>query len=262
MSQNDTNVLKPSVDLGILIGLLLTDGSVRTNKKAHTWKINLSGKSDELHSIFKNKMKKIFGLIKCTEWTDKKGVNATEFNSKLAVQKLLKFSPTFRTKKFDDGTFPNAKIPEFFNDLSANNLARVFQIMFSADGCVSFGVFWDEKKRRWELKRRIQLSSRHPEIKQQIANLLRERFLINPRVEKRGLILDRKQDILKFAKEIRFVDGVKITRDSKNWCGFEKNQILDIVIRSMKLKKKDLQKFRTKEEIIHFLKTLVTVQAS
>jgi len=76
------------------------------------------------------------------------------------------------------------------------------------------------------------------------------------------LILDRKQDIIKFAKEIRFVDGVKITRDSKNWCGFGKNQILDLVIRSMKLRKKDLQKFRTKEEIIHFLKALVTVQAS
>jgi len=45
-----TNVLepKPSVDLGILVGLLLTDGWI--NKRGV---IGLANKSEELHKIFK-----------------------------------------------------------------------------------------------------------------------------------------------------------------------------------------------------------------
>jgi len=50
---------------------------------------------------------------------------------------------------------------------------------------------------------------------------------------------------------------VKISSKSKNWCGFEKNQILGLAIKTFGLKKKDLQHFKTKQEIVDFLKTLV-----
>jgi hypothetical protein len=63
--------------------------------------------------------------------------------------------------------------------------------------------------------------------------------------------------MIKFQKEIRFVDEVKISGKSKNWKGFEKNQILDLAIKTFKLKKKDLQHFKTKEEVINFLKSLL-----
>ena len=70
-------------------------------------------------------------------------------------------------------------------------------------------------------------------------------------------MLNKKSDLIKFAKEIRFVNGVKVTKNSKNWCGFEKNQILDLAIKTFELRKKDLEKFKTKEEVIDFLKSFL-----
>ena len=74
---------------------------------------------------------------------------------------------------------------------------------------------------------------------------------------KRQVVLFKKQDIIKFRKEIGFIRGVKVTKDSKNWEGFEKNLILDLAIKTFELKKKDLQEFKMKNEIALFLKSLI-----
>jgi hypothetical protein len=128
--------------------------------------------------------------------------------------------------------------------------------MFSADGSVCFGVKWHKSKNMWQFTRRVKFSSKHPVIKQQIAELLK-RFELNPKTWEKEVVLERRNDLIKFKKEIGFIPGVKVTKNSKNWEGFEKNQILNLLIKSFKLKKKDLQQFKTKEEVINFLKRLL-----
>jgi hypothetical protein len=86
---------------------------------------------------------------------------------------------------------------------------------------------------------------------------LREKFGMNPKIWKKEIVLDEKNDIFRFQKEIGFVDGVKISRKSKNWIGFEKNKILELIVKTFQLRKKDLEKFSNKEEIVNFLKTLL-----
>lgn len=243
------------VDLGILIGLLITDGCVTWS--GGSWRITFTGKSKELHKIFKEKVNKLFGINKFTEIIDKLGVLSTSFRNKKIAEFLHKEIPTFRTKPFGNGELPPTRLPTFFKELSSKELAEILKVMFSADGSAVLGVKWHKTKARWVFTRRISFASVHPTIREQVAELLREKFGMNPKIWKKEIVLDEKNDIFRFQKEIGFVDGVKISRKSKNWIGFEKNKILELIVKTFQLRKKDLEKFSNKEEIINFLKTLL-----
>lgn len=259
MSQTEGGQIRapePNTDLGILVGLLLTDGCVRYS--CRTWKIIFSGKSKELAKIFKQKIRKIFGVKKFTSWVDKNGVESIQISSKKIAAHLLKFTPSFRTKPFKDGSFDLTKIPDFFWDLPTESLAEILRVMFSADGSIILGAKWNKTKKMWTFTRRVQLTSVNPNIKQQIARLLKEKFNLKPTIWKNDAVMEKKDDIKKFQKIIGFVEGVKISGKSKNWKGLEKNQILELAIKSMELKKRDLEKFKTKEEVINFLKSFLT----
>ena len=242
-----------SLNLGILVGLLLTDGCA-SHTKSNNWKITFTNKSEKLHRIFLEKMSNIFEVKKFHEWFD--SIKSTEVQSKEIFNHLMKLTPTFRTKPFNNGEFPNSKIPEFIMLFDKRNISKVLRVMFSADGSVCFGVKWHKSKNMWQFTRRVKFSSKHPAIKQQIAELLK-RFELNPETWEKEVVLERRNDLIEFKKEIGFIPGVKVTKNSKNWDGFEKNQILNLLIKSFKLKKKDLQQFKTKEEVINFLKRLL-----
>jgi hypothetical protein len=60
MSQTECGQIRapePNLNLGILIGLLLTDGCITKNKKGSV-QIKLTTKSDELHTLFREQMEK------------------------------------------------------------------------------------------------------------------------------------------------------------------------------------------------------------
>jgi len=215
-----------------------------------------------LHRIFKEKVNKLFGINRFSERVDNLNVKITSFKNKRVAEFLHQLTPTFRTKPFSNGEFPKVTIPAFFKQLSREELAEVLRAMFSADGAVVLGVKFHKTKRRWVFTRRISLASAHPVLREQIAELLREKFEMNPKIWKNEIVFDEKEDIIKFHKEIRFVDGVKISRKSKNWTGFEKNEILEFLIKTFELKKKDLEKFKSREEIIAFLKSFLTTPVS
>lgn len=266
MSQNSANVPEPNVDLGMIIGLLLTDGWIRKNKTS--WEIGFTNKSEELHTLFEEKMKMIFPNVHFTRrLKNNKEVKDTTINSKQIGNLLHNFLPSFRKKVFDNGTFPNSKIPDFFFQLSKEELKEILKTMFSADGCIMLSMGWRKKSIKWrkeegwEIKTEVTLGCKHPVIKEQILELLKN-LGFAPRKDNDKVILGKEKDIIKFKNEIGFVRGVKISRKSKNWEGFEKNQILNLAIKSFELKKKDLQQFKTKEEVVDFLKTLVPAQAS
>lgn len=241
-------------DLGIVIGLLLTDGCI-TGIKTHKWKIIFTNKSEVLQNFFKNKFTNIFGAVNFIEIPRENGVTNIEVNSKRIVTNLLNFTPTFRTRQFEDGTFPPAKIPEFFEELPQKDVCKILQAMFSADGTVVISVKWNKRDRKWELGRRVKLASKHPKLKEQIANLLRK-LNFHPTIHSDGVALQRKEDLIRFQKEIRFIDGVKVTKN-KIWGGFNKNDILDLLVKTFSIKQNEINKFKSKEEIINFLKSLM-----
>jgi hypothetical protein len=251
-----------NVELGVVIGLLLTDGWVSKNKSS--WQIGFTNRSEELHELFKEKIKKIFGDVHFTTTPNSKnkGIKVTTLTSKKIGDFLHSFTPSFRKKAFTNGTFSNCKLPDFFFNLSKEEIKQVLSAMFSADGGVTLSVGWRKRNVKcrinegWEIKREIILGCKNPRIKKQIIKLL-EKLGFNPREDKIKIVLEKKRDIIKFKNEIGFIDGVKISK-SNTWKGFEKNQILDLAIKTMELKKKDLKQFKNKEEVVNFLKSLIT----
>lgn len=257
MEQKTLTKLEPSVDLGILVGLLLTDGSV--SKRKTTWTIELTGKSIPLHKIFKEKITKIFGIEKFTEFKDKRDTELvkTKFSSTSIASLLHQVVPTFRTRQLGDASFPKSRLPEFIFSLSSHEIQEILRVMFSADGGISMWISRHKKKQVWEIRKRIFLASRHPKIREQVVLLLKE-IGIESKDRKSGeVVIWKKSQIEKFHSIVGFVSGVEVTKDSKHWTGFEKSQILDLAVKTFDFKKKDLQKFRTKEEIISFLKSFL-----
>lgn len=246
------------VDMGVLIGLLLTDGCVTWNGDGQ-WIISFANKSEELLTIFKDKIRKLFGITKFSEWVDEDDIKSVTIRNKKIFSILTSIVPSFRTQPFENGEFPPSKLPNFFFTLSKPELSEILKVMFSADGCVSLGVWWNDKEKSWKLKKRVQLSSWHPTIKKQVFQILKEKFSIQSKVRWNGVVIENKDDIVKFRQWIGFVNGVKISGKSKNWKGFEKNQVLDLVIESMKFKKKDLEQFKSKEEVLDFLRKRLEV---
>jgi len=128
--------------------------------------------------------------------------------------------------------------------------------MFSADGAVILGIRWHKFKKKWCFVRRVEFSSKNEYLKREIKHLLEKKFNIKANCWKRGVVIEKKDEILKFQKEIRFVPGVKISKKSKRWEGFTKNQILDLVCKILKNKK---SYFSTRIEIENYLKSLLVV---
>jgi len=243
-----------NVDMGILVGILLTDGSI--SKKHNSYSIELSGKSKRLHEIFKEKMKRL-GTSKFLEICDSRypDIRRTIVNDGKVAKSLLGIVPTFRTKQFENGNFPPAKLPEFIFDLNSKERSAVLQAMFSCDGCISLWIVRNKRWDVWEIKKWVKFACKHPRIRKQVYELLAG-FGYNPviREENDEILLTKKKDIVKFAREIRFLDGVKVTKDSRNWEGFEKNSVLDFAVESYSIKQDAIRNFNRKE-LISFIKS-------
>ncbi len=239
-------------DLGILVGLLLTDGCVSSGKF-----LIFHNKAEAMHELFREKVSKIFGDVHFTQRMESNGTKRTQVTSKAIVKKLIKMCgiKTFRRKQFENGKFPPIRLPAFFKKLSKSTILKILRVIFSADGSISLSVRWHKRNNSWEIRRRIELTCKHPKLRSDFFELIKKAGF-SPRLSGENITLERKNDILKFSKEVRFIPGVKAGGDSKHWKGFEKNQILDLAVKTFKLKKKNLKVFDKKEKIIDFLKSL------
>ena len=202
----------------IVIGLLLTDGCVSSDRF-----IIFHNKSEVLHNLFKEKMSELFGNLHFTQRIEKNGTKRTQISRKNIVKKLLQKCElkTFRRKRLKNGDFPSVKIPSFIKKLPISRIKKFLQVVFSADGSISLSVRWHKRNKSWEIRRRIELTCKHPHLRKEYFELLKS-IGFSPRTSSDNITLEKKKDILKFAREIRFIDGVKIGKDSKNWCGYVK----------------------------------------
>ena len=83
--------------LALLIGLLLSDGSVYYDKSKRSYCIQLTNKNLELLNLFKNLMKDCFGIVNISEHRCKNAESLRAFSTKVAKE-LFCYSPSFRTQ--------------------------------------------------------------------------------------------------------------------------------------------------------------------
>ncbi len=117
---------------------------------------------------------------------------------------------------------------DLYEDL---DLARWFiKVLASCDGGVSVSLGRKGKYRF--LVRKVFITAKDPGVRVQIINIL-ETLGFNPHDDKeKHVYISSKRDVIRYAREIRFLDGVKITRNSKRFYGLEKNLLLDLIVRS------------------------------
>lgn len=240
-------------ELAILVGLLLTDGCVSSQRF-----VIFHNRCEAMHELFQKLITKIFGNVHFTQRIEANGTKRTQVSSKPLVEKLLSVCnlPTFRRKRLESGKFPPVKLPEFIKELPDESKLKFIQAIFSADGSVSVSVRWHKRNRSWEIRRRIELTCKHPDLRRDFLELLKS-VGFSPRISGDNITLEKKKDILKFAREVAFLPGVKVGRDSSIWSGFEKNQVLTLAVKTLNFTKKQLERFKTKEDVIAFLKSLV-----
>lgn len=240
--------------LGILIGLLLTDGCVSDERF-----LIFHNKSEVMHKEFRKHVNKLFGDVHFTERFEVNGTKRTQLTSKKIVSRLLSLSKmtTFRKKQFDDGEFPETKLPFFIKNLSRSSMSKFLQTIFSADGSISVSARWHKRNNSWEIRRRVELTCKNPYLRKDFYNLI-ENFGFSPRVSNENITLERKSDILRFTNSVRFIPNVTIGGDSKYWRGFEKNQILDLAVKSFDFGKQNLIEFNKKEDVMKFLKSHIS----
>jgi len=233
--------------IGILIGLLLTDGYMNDKE----YKIVYTGKSRILHIKFKETLQEL-GIKRFTEWKDDKNVRVTQVKNKMICKLVKKFVGSVKTK----GNNP-IELPKFFWDLLKEYLSEILRYMFSADGCVTLGIRYHKHKRRWTFVRRIELSSKNEFLKKELQKLLKTRFNIEAKIWKKGLVIERKKEILKFSEKIGFVKDIKISKKSKRWKDFEKNEVLNFVC---KILMSERMYFKSKKEIEKIFTSLPTAE--
>jgi len=237
--------------LTLLAAYLLTDGGISSRGK-DSWAIYFRNKDKNVIESFQKQLLSCSGSIGyITKRSD--GTDFVRFHSTDLANKLFKLSKSYRTKACENfpkcrhlsnktsscklfGTimidgieYPMARIP--INVFRSKKLAIDFlRIYASCDGGVSV-VPAKNKNNSMFLVRKVFISVKHPTLNTQITELLK--FLgYNPSQYVDQVRLVKKEDIVKFSKDICFINGSKISNDSKYLSGYEKNFILKKIVKS------------------------------
>ena len=238
------------LDLLKLHIMLLADGGIV--KRERTYKIYLTNNSEILQEMFKECAKRAFGINHFI--TDvSRGSPQIIFHSKSAAKKLFKLSPTYRTSKYSDGTIPPAKLTSQLFKLPVKEQRELLKLLFSLEGSIS--VAFQQRKNKTQMLPRIKLGCTHLKLRKQLCRWLRK-LGFHPTEEKEGIYLRKLADIKKFAREIKFIDGVKVCGKARFFKGMEKNELLFAILRVLRENKDSLMFNLSKEELILLIKKL------
>ena len=237
--------------LTLLSAYLLTDGGISA-KTENEWTIYFRNKDRKIINKFQKQLFSCIGRIGyVTKRSD--GTDFIRLHSRKLAGELFKLSNSYRTKACNEfpvckhlkgklsscklfGTitidgieYPKAKIPDIV--FKYNRLAKEFlRIYASCDGGISVVPAKNRRGSKF-LVRKIFISVKHPTLNNQLTELLKK-LGFSPSQYKDQIRLAKKEDIIKFSKQIRFIEGSKISNDSRFLSGFEKNFILKKVIKS------------------------------
>ena len=224
-----------SKELASLLAILFTDGCVSPKKK-NSWRIYFSNSSEILIQLFRDCMVNVFGLnkerIRIGIITD--GFYRAVINSKEIGEYLVSRFGTFRTLRYKDGKLPDTKLP--IDQLIASNVVDEFlKVAFSCDGGLCFYPAHREGARggtKWMI-RTVFLACRHAKLRGDYMSLLRFLGIRARNVPKDGKIkIEDENNIRKFWELVEFVEGVKVTKHSKFWRDYEKQDLLSLMVAS------------------------------
>ncbi len=114
--------------------------------------------------------------------------------------------------------------------LPKENIVEILRILFSTDGGVSLSQSKCKKDGKGRFHRKVTFTSANKQNLFAVKKLL-ECFDISSNIVGNDLEIKGKENLEKF-KVIGFLEGVKVTRKSKKWCGIEKNELLRICLES------------------------------
>jgi intein/homing endonuclease len=195
-------------EIAILLALLLSDGSVYYDRSKRTFCIQFTNKNKALRDRFKKSVAKCFGKI---NFRDNNCTNAisTRFFSKKIAEALLEYTNSFQTH--------NAKIPkEIFT--SKENAAAFLRAYSSGDGCI-----YKDKSHRNGV---VEIACKPLSFRKQLKDLFAV-LGIHARIISKGIRIDRKGEVLKFSKIVRFLPESTVTETRSSNYGRSKNEILD-----------------------------------
>jgi intein/homing endonuclease len=268
--------------LSTLIGLILSDGGISCSH--NNAEIFFTNTSEKLIEIFTSISKELFGVEPKIR---RKAGKFFQINlpSKSAANFLLSLINTGRKKrcnrtpicpklkgmtngscivcspiKIRNDIFPLIKLPDFIKNDRQNKI-EFLKIMFSCDGGIA--LFPRKGKGKLRIEREVFLACKHPLLREMVVDLLSSLGIQAKNDEKKNKVLIRDfENMKKFKDIVGFIDGVLVTKNSKTWRNFEKNKILDIAVKTFEMSKPLTlglwSKFNSRQEIISFLKSLLT----
>ncbi len=207
---------------GILLTLLITDGSVYNNKKRKETYIRLYNKDKILHNLFKKVMTILFNKQPSLYIYPSKRAYTTHYtirNHSIILKQLYNLSTTFNTKPKNN---QNPTIKSIFNK-SKKLKTLCFRVAMSTEGCISIN------KRE---KVRLRFGCSNPKLVSEWIKLAKDiGITMNLAKDKnvwsgiQGLNSDKISNIEKFINIGGFIKGCRAHRSKyhKNW---EKNKIL------------------------------------
>jgi hypothetical protein len=251
-----------------LVSMILGDGFGDNER------VGFVSKDKTLLKLFSNLVLKLTGKsIKEISGTRSLRINVC---SKSLISQLREMVPIFRTKPcnhnpvcpllqrkesvriikhehllINSDLFPLTKLPEVINDLDKNDLKEILQIWFSMEGGVT--LFPRKFNKGFGVERKVFLTCTHPIIRLQLQKLL-EKFDLKFKFDEKSksLVIRDKKSIERFAKEINFLPGVKISLTTSKFFGFEKSAILSLILWTFERPKGFWKQFQSKDEINQF----------
>lgn len=253
-----------------LVALCLSDGGIGFSSS--TMYIHFTSSSNVLLDFFKREIRK-FSNAKIHVQHKPRGTTLRVYDKDL-VQDLLAISPSYRTRPcnhfpkcpilkkkekiptygihehlFHNGlVFAEVAIPE---DLFRTQLdkARFMRIYTTCDGYPS--IF--PRKHSWSaVERMVAIVCHHPFLKKRLHEILFN-LRIPHKIKPYSLVMRSQDAIRKFKEKIGFVDGVLMTGNSRYWRTYQKNEVLDIILKSYGIRFGS----RNPVEIISQLKTML-----
>jgi hypothetical protein len=239
-------------DLCQMIAMLITDGGISPHQET-SWEIHFRNKSDQLNTLFREVTYSLFKVYP-TAKVRSDGTTIQRLRSKNIGEKLLNITNSYRTLACESspicGRYRNARIPclkcspkeysgvayptiKFPTEIEKNTqLAKIFlKIAYSCDGGVSLYEAHRDKQ-SW-LIRKVFIDSKHPLVRNYYQKLL-EKLGFRTKIYGSQIRIQKREMFKKFSKEIGFVKGVKIGKDSKYWVDKTKNELLSLLLRSYK----------------------------
>jgi len=212
---------------------LLSDGS-------NTDKVLYFNNTDYiLIKYFKEAFKKIFDIDNEKfggNWEKAKehDIKRIYICSKDLVNKLKCHSPTFTTKpKYVDNKkiYPNCRIPEIILKSMPRIKNEFIRMYASCDGDVEIHLRYVSKEKRYDPRGNVCIIVENPPLRKQILAMLIT-LGYSPTLEEGRIRICKKRDIIKYAQEIGFMDGCKISNSNPHvhFYWHKKNDILSLLV--------------------------------